>query len=83
MTDHELRSYLLGVLDSLARIPCESRDRLRLNRKSETQDEFRLNLFLDAIAIVESDFLKPQKPVPENIIPLSGNTKRKGGTLCT
>lgn len=68
MTDHELKSYLLGVLDSLTRIPRESRDRLRLNRKSDTQDEFRLGLLLDAIAIKESDFLKPA--LPDNVVHL-------------
>lgn len=69
MTDREVKRLLLNILDSLTTIPKDTRDNLRGVRKSETQDEFRLNLFLDAIAVVESDFLKPQKPVPENIIP--------------
>ncbi len=75
MTNQELRLYLLGVLDSLMMIPEECRNELRINRKSETQDEFRLNLLLDAIAVKETDFLKPK--MPDNVIRFSPAGLRK------
>ena len=73
MTDQKLILYLLGVLDALMIIAKESRNKLRFNRKPETQDEFRLNPLLDAVAVKESDFLKPK--MPDNVIQLKPKIK--------